>query len=448
MPEDSVASPHPTMPVATIQLDTQYQPPVAATISTRGLALHQFIVQYEGKTHDIVVGPEQVGGFALPAHKYQNVVIGRYSNRLPVGEYPLDKDGATAKLKTQPNESPRVSLHGGPTGFDQPEWSLIELKDADPSLFSSAERKNLGDLPEGSAALFKYTSKDGDQGFPGTLEVQVLFVVVPAEATGPGPNAAQLALGSLAIVYRAKVLPGTNGSRSVTPVNLTQHWGFNLDASLLSSARQPMTDVKDHVLSMNAASTIELDKDALATGILVPVQETPEHQHNSKPIGDRFPEKGYDSFYVFHPQENYTSPLRVLASNLESLNVLTTKGVLKPFKQEGAAKPLVELSSPKSGLTTRFTSNQPGVQFYSGYFMDAEAEGSRKRIHGGNGTVGQGDGYPKYSAAFLEFHELLAAWLHPYSTSATDTLLTSDTVYNNFVRVDILTQVQQQPTGA
>lgn len=150
------------------------------------------------------------------------MIIGRYSNRVPTGNYDLSKDGAAAVLKSLPNEAPEVSLHGGPAGFDQAEWTPVELKNSDATLFSSAERTEIAALPEGSAALFRYTSIDGDQGFPGTLEVQVLFVVVPAVEVTHTRETTDVALGSLAIVYRAKVLPGDGGSKSITPVNITQ----------------------------------------------------------------------------------------------------------------------------------------------------------------------------------------------------------------------------------
>lgn len=159
--------------------------------------------------------------------QYQNVIIGRYSNRVPTGDFELSKDGASATLKSLPNEAPEVSLHGGPSGFDQEEWESVPLRDADPTLFSTAERATLAGLGENTAALFKLTSKDGDQGFPGTLEVQVLFAVVEATGNTPGPDAKELALGSLAIVYRAKVIPGASGKKIVTPVNLTQVCSFH-----------------------------------------------------------------------------------------------------------------------------------------------------------------------------------------------------------------------------
>ncbi|KZV94716.1 galactose mutarotase-like protein [Exidia glandulosa HHB12029] len=430
--------------VVTLQLDGQYQPPIAVSIANRGLAVHQFILQHDGKTHDIVVGPQLAADFDKPGHKYQNVIIGRYSNRVPTGTHSLAKDGAESTFTSLANEHEKVSLHGGPSGLDTVEWESIKVADA--TLFSPKERAQLEAFPPDSAALFRYTSPDGDSGFPGVLHLEVLFALVPS-SDKPAVEAKEVALGSLVIVYRAKV-DEKEGKKVVTPVNLTQHWGFNLDASLLSPARQPMTDIKEHVLTINADHHVELDSLALATGELLPTANTPEHAHAAKPVGELFPASGYDSFYVFRSSLPSKIPIHVPLASLETFDALSD--ILKPYglEQEAEAEPLVTLTSPKSGITVHFGSNQPGVQFYSGNFMDGK--GSRKRIHGGTGVLGEGDGYPAVSAAFLEFHELLAAWLHPYGSGenkAKDTLLTSDELYNNFVKVDVVAKVLDESSA-
>ncbi|EJD49561.1 galactose mutarotase-like protein [Auricularia subglabra TFB-10046 SS5] len=426
--------------VTTIALDGQYLPPLAVAISNRGLAVHQFILQHDGKTHDIVLGPQAAADFDKPGHKYQNVIIGRYANRVPTGAHELDKDGAKATFTALPNENAQVSLHGGPSGFDAVEWASLPLADA--TLFSPAERKTLEAFPADSYALFTHTSPDGDQGFPGVLRVEVLFVLIPS-GDKPATDAKEIALGSLVILYRAKV-EGKDGAKVVTPINLTQHWGFNLDASLLSHARQPMTDIKEHILTINADNHVELDSNALATGKLLPVANTPEHAHKAKPVGELFPAKGYDSFYVFRDAQDV--PVHLPLAQLAETDVL--RDILRPFSLAAHAQkePKVTLASPKSGITVHFESNQPGVQFYSGNFLDGK--GSRKRIHGGKGVLEDGDGYPAVSAAFLEFHELLAAWLHPYADAKGNTLLTSDELYNNFVRVDVVAKVLEENADA
>jgi aldose 1-epimerase len=64
-------------------------------------------------------------------------------------------------------------------------------------------------------------------------------------------------------------------------------------------------------------------------------------------------------------------------------------------------------------------------------------KGARKVIHGGSGVRDSGDAYGPGTAAFLEFHEPLAAFLQPSNKDGDDTLLTSEELYHNFVRMDV-----------
>ncbi|KAF8480653.1 galactose mutarotase-like domain-containing protein [Gautieria morchelliformis] len=269
-----------------------------------------------------------------------------------------------------------------------------------------SEKASIAALP--SSALFKLVSPDGDQGYPGNLLLEVLFAASPA-VSKLGNNSENRHVGSLYIVYRFKLLYGDK--IHVTPVNLTQvtslslasidiqHWGFNLDASL---ARQgtPTPDIKDHQLF------IKLDERGLSTGKLTSIVGTPlEHAHTK------------------------------LRDKLSSLGAwLPTLDLFEEVLHAPArTNPLVELFSERSGWTLTFDSNQPGVQFYSGRLFDCK--GTRKPIHGCSGR--DGDGYEPHIFAFLEFHEPLAAWLHPKTAVTGETLLTADELYSNFVRVDV-----------
>jgi aldose 1-epimerase len=123
-------------------------------------------------------------------------------------------------------EGERVSLHGGPTGFDALPWKLLTPDDP-PTLFSA---KELAHIPLTSApsshAVFRLVSADGDQGFPGKLVTEVLVALIePGEQDRkyrkPGDTAEneEYDLGSVVFVYRAKL---DEGNKIVTPVNLTQ----------------------------------------------------------------------------------------------------------------------------------------------------------------------------------------------------------------------------------
>lgn len=395
-------------------------PSFAVEILPKGLVVNRLLVEVDGKTHDLVVGPNDPNLHGVRPHKYQNTIIGRYTNRLPTGSLPIERDGYQAIVNPVSNEHPKVSLHGGVEGFDTKDWKKIGTSEA--TLFSEKEKKDIASLPD--SVIFTHISKDGDQGFPGDLLVEVLFAV-----SSGNPQTQLLAktigVGSLYIVYRARLLEGSKSR--ITPINLTQHWGFNLEASLTEKG-QPTPDILNHKLFMKSDKIVELDELALATGKFQSVSGLFLNPNGAR-IGDNFPAGGYDEFYVFSPPTSPVEAVRVPFSRLQSLDL---------FEQVLAAPattdPLVRISSERSGITLAFDSNQPGVQFYSAKFFDGK--GTRKQTHGWSGE--DGDGYGIHTFAFLEFHEPLAAWLHPEIAVTGDTLLTANELYNNFVRVDVL----------
>ena len=116
------------------------------------------------------------------------------------------------------NETPNVSLHGGQVGFDEQPWEPIPFPPSpgEVELFSD---KELGTIASGvaTAAIFKYTSEDGEQGYPGKLRVEALIGLLQPKLSGVS-GSGELNLGSVLIVYRAKLLE----EGKVTPINLTQ----------------------------------------------------------------------------------------------------------------------------------------------------------------------------------------------------------------------------------
>ncbi|KAH7881741.1 galactose mutarotase-like domain-containing protein [Phlebopus sp. FC_14] len=404
-------------------------PPLAVEVLPHGVTLHRIIVQVDGKTHDIVVGPEDPKDHTIV--KYTNTIIGRYANRIPAGKHVVERNGISSAFEALGNESPEVSLHGGPKGFDFGIWE--QLKDlSDSELFTQAEIQSIRDetLGESSAAaIFKLVSEDGDQGYTGTLLLETLFVVLPPRKLEPSATS-QHEVGSVVIVYRAKLVDVPEGGKQVTPVNLTQHWGFNLDASL--DEGKDTLSVLNHDLTIKASHIAELLPNSPPSGKYIPVAEADNssgaHIHDNKRIGDNFPGIGYDNYYLLsaRPHLKLVSPHRMSISEFPSMNLV--KDILTIQND-----PVVMLSSSKSGLAVTFDTNQAGLMFYTS--NHADESGYRKKIHGGTGL--KGDGYIPGSAAFLEFHEPLSAFLYPTSTS-TDTLLTSDEIYHNYVRADII----------
>ncbi|KAF8896033.1 galactose mutarotase-like domain-containing protein [Infundibulicybe gibba] len=413
-------------------------PSLAVEVLPHGLTLHRIFVQADGRTHDIVIGPE------LPqdhlTQKYTNTVVGRYANRIPVGLHRLERKGIVSQFAAAANENPRVSLHGGPAGFDYQKWSLLSSEQSS-ILFSAAELSHISASSPSSSAIFRLISPDGDQGYPGELIVEALVALIgnvehDISPPLPGNTTEQSQdLGSILLVYRAKLNEGDK--KVVTPVNITQHWGFNLDASLKDGPDS--TSVEDHLLTISADHIIERDVDSLSTGTFLPTTAIPAHRHFSNPIKDNIPESGYDDYYLFKSRK--TPPTRFALSSFDASfdligDLLQPSPSGRSADGEQPVEPVVKLYSPKSGISLTFDTNQQGVMFYSNNLAKPSA-GARKKIHGGSGISGHGDSYAPGSAAFLEFHNPLAAFLHAADKDTEDTLLTSDELYHNYVRCNI-----------
>ncbi|KAJ4468626.1 galactose mutarotase-like protein [Lentinula edodes] len=411
-------------------------PSLAVEIIPYGLTFHRIFVQADGRTHDIVIGPEDPRGHIT--QKYTNTIIGRYANRVPVGTHAIERNGVKAEVVAKLNEGTRVSLHGGPIGFDSLAWTHL-TPNSPPTLFTEAELAHLPPLSSAATyGIFRLVSPDGDQGYPGELTTEVLIALVPPaeqerKYLEPGQTAAgaEWDLGSIVYVYRAKL------DKGVTPVNLTQHWGFNLEASLKDG--KDTLSVKNHRITMKADRIVARDADSLNTGEFINVSDATEHLHEGQKIGDKYPKSGYDDYYAFTPQKMKLPKRFPVSEFTPKFDLL--KDVLIPSDTGGATRgdrpePVVELSSETSGLKLIFETNQDGAMFYSNAWADP-AKGARKKIHGGSGIKDHGDGYVPGTAAFLEFHDILAAFLDPAKQNGNDTLLTSDEVYHNYVRCDV-----------
>ncbi|KAG8967341.1 hypothetical protein FRC03_010086 [Tulasnella sp. 419] len=327
MSAPSILNQDATVPM-TLSLGSE-APSLAVEVLPYGFTIHKILVNDGDKTHDIVIGPNDPEDHRTH-REFMNTVVGRYSNRVPVGTIELEKDGIKSQLTLEPTESTQVNLHGGPDGFDRRVFEVIDpVKNPESySLFSLREKQAINKLT--SSAVFKLTSPAGDQGFPGTLYVEILTGL--EAGSGPTFENGIRHLGSLVLIYRAKIILGDSEEKVVTPVNLTQ------------------------------------------------LLEHGEAQKDKAPV---------------------------------------------------------TLYSQRSGILLTFETNQPGVQFYTGNGLHGQV--SKKILHGGSGKTDPEDGYQTGAGAFLEFHEPLAAWLHPYKTYG-DTLLTSDELYNNYTRLNIFTQ--------
>jgi aldose 1-epimerase len=259
-----------------------------------------------GHLDDIVLGFDSIDGY-LKAPSYFGAIVGRYGNRIAKGQFTLD--GKTFQLAT--NNGPN-HLHGGVKGFDKVLWTAMPAEGAD-----------------GVSVTFTRTSPDGEEGYPGNLQVSVRYLLTDKN--------------ELAIDYRA-----TSGK--ATPVNLTQHSYFNLAAD--------DGDILGHELTLNADRYTPVDDTLIPTGELAPVEGTPFDFRTGNIIGARINAdneqlkngKGYDHNWVL----NRTGP--------------------------GLQRAAFVLD-PKSGRTLEVATTEPGIQFYSGNFLDGTITGKGGRVY-------------------------------------------------------------------
>jgi aldose 1-epimerase len=236
---------------------------------------------------------------------YFGSIIGRYVNRIGGASFKLD--GRTIRLSDNDNGN---HLHGGLEGFNKKIWRIRN------SYYNEHE----------AGVLFDYTSRDGEEGYPGNLYTQVKYTL----------NAA----GELQLTYHAV-------TDKPTPVNLSNHSYFNL-----SGFEVPHID--DHVMTIRAAAFTEKQQQNLPTGRIIPVQGTPLDLSSPKRLGERIRllavDRGFDHNYVLDGME-----------------------------------PAVEVHDPLSGRLLRLTTDRPGLQLYTANWWDGSVQGAHAqpyRQHG------------------------------------------------------------------
>jgi aldose 1-epimerase len=255
----------------------------------------------DGKFADITLGSNTPEDY-LTSTKYLGALIGRFGNRIAKGKFSLDGNDYTLAVNNGPN-----ALHGGLKGFNAAIWNSTPTDGAEPSL------------------KLTYLSKDGEEGYPGNLKIEVVYTLK--------------ADNSLTIDYTA-----TTDKNTV--VNLTNHAYFNLKG-------EGQGDILDHEIVINADKFLPTDAGLIPTGELKPVAGTPFDFTGSHLIGERINDTtdvdiklggGYDHCWVFTDQSNH----------LKSVAMVT---------------------EPVSGRTMEVLTTEPAVQFYTGNFLNGTATG-------------------------------------------------------------------------
>jgi aldose 1-epimerase len=258
-----------------------------------------------GHMDDVVLGFDRLEGYLQP-EPYFGAIIGRYGNRVGHAMFKLgDKEYHLAK-----NDGENT-LHGGTQGFDKRVWSALDLSKVGPAL------------------ELKYTSKDGEEGFPGNLSVTVIYMLTESN--------------ELWIEYGA-------ATDRTTVLNLTNHSYFNL-------AGQGGADILKHQIMINADRFTPVDAGLIPTGELQKVEGTPFDLRKAAEIGAHINDeneqlklgKGYDHNFVLN--------------------------------RGGALTLAARVTEPVSGRMMEVLTSEPGVQFYTGNFLDGTLKGKGGKVY-------------------------------------------------------------------
>ncbi|XP_073413666.1 galactose mutarotase isoform X1 [Dendrobates tinctorius] len=243
-----------------------------------------------GNFTDIVLGFDSLEGY-INKHPYFGAVVGRVANRIANGKFSVDGQDYQLPINNGPN-----SIHGGLKGFDKVLWKPKEIE---------------------NGVEFSYTSADGEEGYPGELQVWVTYMLLGTE---------------LIINYKA-------GTSKTTPINLTNHSYFNLSG-------QGSANIYSHEISINADHYLPVDDTMIPTGELVPVEGTCFDLRKTVDLGSQIAKLTVNGF-----DHNFC--------------------LSKTGRQHYCARVYHEPSGRV--LTVRTT--LPGVQFYTANFLDGSLKG-------------------------------------------------------------------------
>lgn len=254
-----------------------------------------------GKKENVTFGFDTFDGM-IKGDPYFGSIVGRFANRVAKGKFSLDGTEYSLALNNGPN-----SLHGGPAGFHSVVWD--------------------GEIVEKSefpSVRFTYKSPDMDEGYPGNMDVEVLY-------TWNDKN-------EIVMDYKCS-------TDKKTVLNITNHAYFNLHGAGTGN-------ILDHEMTIRASAFVPVDSTLIPTGELRPVTGTPFDFTTAHTVGERIGEsyeqltfgKGYDHTFVLDNKEEVDATVY----------------------------------EPVSGRVLEFITDQPGVQFYCGNFLDGTLIG-----HGG-----------------------------------------------------------------
>ena len=241
----------------------------------------------DGNVDDLVCGFDTIEEYQSEANPYFGACCGRFANRIANGKFNLDGQAYTLAVNNGPN-----ALHGGRVGFDKKVWEAEIV---------------------GNAVKMTFVSPDGEEGYPGTLTVELTYSLS--------------AKNELRLDYTA-----TTDQKTV--LNLTNHSYFNLAGK---------GSIRDHYISINADRYAVVDDEATPSGELRSVVGSEMDLLESKPIGENINAVqglGYDHNYCINQEK------------------------------EGELTLAVFVCDPESGRTMECWTTEPGVQFYTANYVE------------------------------------------------------------------------------
>ena len=251
----------------------------------------------DGNMVDVVVGFKSVADYEKSTEPYFGATIGRFGNRIAKGKFTLD--GKNYQLFTNNKQN---TLHGGKKGFQYVVWDATQ--------------------PNDHTLELHYLSKDGEENFPGNLDVKVTYTLTDDN--------------ELKMDYEA-----TTDKKTI--VNLTNHAFFNLNG-------EGSGTILNHTVTIYGDKYTPVDSTLIPTGKIEPVAGTPfdftQPETIGKRIGDKNEQltfgKGYDHNFVLNK-----------TPGMGMYHAATVKG-------------------DKSGIVMDVYTQEPGLQFYSGNFMESK----------------------------------------------------------------------------
>ena len=284
------------------------------TITNYGAKIVSLMVpDRSGKLTDVVTGHNSIDEYLVSEEPYFGAICGRYGNRIAGGKFTLD---GIVYDKLAINNGPN-SLHGGLKGFNSVVWDLNKI--------------------DGQTVELKYTSADGEEGFPGKLDTTVTYHLSDDN--------------EVIITYHAV-------TNKPTVLNLTNHSYFNLSGN-------PSKAATDHILYVNADNYTPVDRTYMTTGEIVPVKDTPMDFITPKAIGQDITK------YDFVQLKN--------GNGYDHNWVLNTNGDVKQLS--------AKLTSPESGISLEVYTDEPGIQVYTGNFLDGTVKGKKGIVYNQRASV-------------------------------------------------------------